>query len=205
MKKIFSIVLVAALVITGIIGATGMSVSAADSNKYNEETLQEVYEEFTASINPQKYYDSLSEGVQIALIKTYAPEEWQTLKNMLVETTVVVTDTKGGPQTIIVTVTGYDGSLVAYYFRHTITWSWDSGYVTDIDTEIEGEGYTIGGLRWEYDDAPQYSYYTETWAPDNIWVDVESHGYFHEYVLGIKWRSFSTNLDSRVFGNGLSE
>ena len=76
-NKIFNILIVFTLVITGTIGASGMGVSAANNNKYNEETLQEVYEELAASNNPQKYFDALSEEGQTALIKTYAPEAWK--------------------------------------------------------------------------------------------------------------------------------
>jgi hypothetical protein len=58
--------------------------------EYNSETLQEIYEEFSTSDDPQAYFDLLSEEVQTALIKIYAPEAWEALNN-ITETTVTVT------------------------------------------------------------------------------------------------------------------
>ncbi len=203
-NRIFSILLAFTLVLVGTLGTTAMGVSAVDSNKYNEETLQEVYEEFTASSNPQKYFDALSKEVQTALIKTYAPEAWKAINNIRVETIVTTTEAKGGPQTITVTSTGYNGSLTAWTFSHWITWSWNSGSITSLSSGMSGTGYQTGAVKWVYTGGS----YTEEWSY-TMSYSRSSTGHFDFYMWVVTWIRFSpsdvdTTLDSIVYGDGTS-
>ncbi len=202
-NKIFSILLVFTLVITVTIVATGMSVSAADSNKYNEETLQEVYEELATSSNPQKYFDSLSEEVQNALIKTYAPEAWEAINNIRIETIVTTTETKGGPTTITVTRNHTYGGDLAWSFSHWITWSWSNYQVILLSSGMDGTGYQIGPAKWVYDSCS--SYYTDAWSSGRTSYTRTSYGYFDYYVWIATWIKASvvdTYVCSIVFNDG---
>ena len=78
MKKIFSILLVAALLITGTIGATGMSVSAADStsnyskinNPLNDPLVISIAEKSDSLESLKANYDALSLSDQDSLTKS---------------------------------------------------------------------------------------------------------------------------------------
>jgi hypothetical protein len=151
-----------------------------------KKTLQEVYEEFTASSNPQKYFDALSNEVQTALIKTYAPEAWKAINNIRVDTIVTTTEAKGGPQTITVTSTGYNGSLTAWTFSHWLTWSWNCGSINII--KFWNEWNRISNrkaVKWVYTGGS----YTEEWSY-TMSYSRSSTGHFDFYMWVCNMDSF---------------
>ena len=208
-KRILSVVMALALVATGILGASG-SILAADNERapsiYDAESIQALYEDVMESADPAEAFLQLSQDAQKAVKDAYEEKFLETISNIRVERKTVVVEMKGtrasGEENIVDSYTGYNGSTPAYYFEHSITWTWTDGYVTDIDVDISGEGYTTGVLRWEYVNDPERSYYTEDWSDEDIFVTVDSQGFFDVFLGGWCINSFYEYLDSTVYGDG---
>ena len=158
MKKVFSILLVAALVITGTIGATGMSVSAADStSNYLDPLVISIAEKSDSLESLKVNYDALSTSDQDSLTKSMSAlyELIASDKNpdALFETlpqniqNLIKMDIEGRSATVefnqIIKTKGKLSSILAKHGYYTML----------VKTTLQAHAYEIRfGMTWYYND-----------------------------------------------------
>ncbi|MFA5761492.1 MAG: hypothetical protein WC142_09525 [Bacteroidales bacterium] len=193
-KKIFSILLVFTLVITGTIGATGMSVSAAGYiSESNSSYAHNLVLQLNQSPDPIEFWNGLSNKDQKIVADSLVSK--LECKIEIVESSL--RDDEFKEITVIVNWDYYD--VKVWEHQQTIGWTYDYNYVTSWYRVPRGYGWNYGFIQWTYIGEIDYAedYYS-------TYLYCESKGYWEVTVLGQVINTFDNVIGTTVDKDGLS-
>ena len=195
MKKIFSILLVAALVITGTIGATGMSVSAAgDTGERNTSYAYNLVLQLNKSDDPIKFWNGLTEEEQQIIAKSL-------VSDIKLETEIKETSLRDDEfKEITVTVNSYYYGENVWRYEHTVGWSYDHTSITAWYRYSEGYGWGYGFTYWVY--IAEIDYYENYYGSS---LACMSKGYWEVKILGQVVNTFDQSIATTHDKDGNSQ
>jgi hypothetical protein len=210
-NKIFNILLVTALVITGTIGATGMSVSAVDDD--SSSLGHDLVLQLNESSDPIKFWNSLTTEEQQAIEKSLVSEIQYKVEIIETYTQNVLTkDTKASvvyteckkiltndivTKEIIVYVTGFYYGDEVWHHVHLVDWTYDGTTISDFYRASDGDGGVSGLLTWTYKGE-------EDSAGENEGTSLYcmSKGCWEVTLLGVTINTFYNTIETTHYPNG---